>query len=290
VSYHGRFTPSRRPIIRFLPACFLCALAAAAAEDTLEPLKRAVADEAARKAAQDLPSRYRGIKLAIAPFRNDPDGIVAKSFQDALSGRGVFDVVEKSTIRELWEKITGADKDAPVTAAKAVELGTTIGAEAVLFGRVETLTVEDQRSFCDVKVRIVWAKDRDTAVRAGDGMFIGRYQSDLRKSMLSIPHFQVFMTDTDVFPRILIWCVALLIMPFLTLLARETLSQAAPIIPIGIVLLMTALDIGLAVLLMGFAVNSILKWVLLVGALAVSIVYNLFVLGKVAQLQLPGRD
>jgi hypothetical protein len=265
-------------------------LAATAAEDTLEPLKRAVADEAARKAAKELPTRYRGIKLAVAPFRNDPGGVVQKSFQDALASRGVFDIVEKSTIRELWEKITGADKDAPITAAKAVELGQSIDAEAVLFGRVETLTIEEGRSSCDVKIRIVWSKDRDTAVKSGDGMFIGRYRADLQKSLVSIPHFQVFMADTDAFPRILIWCVALLIMPFLTLLARETLSQAAPIIPIGIVLLMTALDVGLAVLLMGFAVDSVFKWVLLVAALAISIVYNLFILGKVAQLQLPGRD
>ena len=153
-----------------------------------------------------------------------------------------------------------------------------------------TLAVDEGRSYADVKIRIVYTKDAGTTQKAGDGLFIGRYQTSLKKSMFSVPYFRVWMYDTSKWVRVLIWCVALLILPFLTLLARESLSQAAPIVPIGLVIVMTGMDMFLALLLMGFEAGSILSWGLLVGALALSIFYNLMILAKVAQLQLPGRD
>ena len=53
---------------------------------------------------------------------------------------------------------------------------------------------------------------------------------------------------------------------------------------------MTGLDMFLALLMMGFEAASVWSWALLVGALALSIFYNLTILAKVAQLQLPGKD
>lgn len=269
---------------RFLLAALLLApLPALAATDTLEPLKKAVAEDAARMASEDMHFRIKGRKLVVAPFRNDPDGIVVAALKERLAAAGHFDIVEAGMLRELWDKIVGNDKEAPITAEKAIELGKKLGAEAVMFGRVETLAVDEGRSICDVKLRIVVVSD-------GEGLFIGRYRTDLEKSVFSIPHFRVWIYDTSIFVRILIWTVALLILPFLTLLARETLQSAAPVVPIAIVLTITVADILLALLLMGFEANSIFKWILLVAALAVSIFYNLMILAKVAQLQLPGKD
>ena len=268
----------------------LAALPCLAATDTLEPVKKGLAADAARAACEDMRFRIRGRTLAVAPFRNDPEGIVTAAFKEAISSKGDFTVQEPSTWREIWNKIVGSDKDAPLTWKQAVELGTKLDAECVMFGRVETLAVDESQSYADVKIRIVYVKDAGTTQKAGDGLFIGRYQTNLKKSLFSMPYFQVWMVDTSRWVRVLIWCVALLILPFLTLLARESLSQAAPIVPIGLVILMTGLDMFLAVFLMGFQAGSILSWLLIVGALAVSIFYNLTILAKVAQLQLPGRD
>jgi len=268
----------------------LAVLPCFAATDTLEPVKKGLAADAARSACEEMRFRIKGRTLAIAPFRNDPEGLVTAAFKEAISSKGDFDVKEPSTWREVWDKIVGNDKDAPLTWKQAVELGTKLDAECVLFGRVETLAVDEGRSYVDVKIRIVYTKDSGTAQKAGDGLFIGRYQTSLKKSMFSMPYFQVWIFDTSRWVRVLIWCVALLILPFLTLLARDSLSQAPPIIPIGLVILMTGMDMFLALLLMGFEAGSILSWLLLVGALAVSIFYNLTILAKVAQLQLPGRD
>jgi len=266
-----------------LPALLALLAPAFAATDTLEPLKKAVAEEVARKAADEMHFRIRGRSLVIAPFRNDPEGLVAAAFKEQLSSQGHFNIVEPSMLREAWDKIVGNDKEAPVTADKAIELGKKLGAEAVLFGRVELLAIDEGRSACDVKIRIV-------ETGSGDGIFIGRFRTDLEKSMLSIPHLQVWMYEKSVFIRVLVWVVALLILPFLALLARETLSEAPPVVPIALVLVMTALDIFFALLLMGFEADSIVKWILLVLALAASIFYNLTILAKVAQLQLPGKD
>lgn len=268
----------------------LLALPCFAATDTLQPVKEGLARDAARAAVEDMRFRIRGRTLAVAPFRNDPEGIVTAAFKEAISGKGDFEIREPSTWREVWDKIVGNDKDAPLTWKQAVELGEKLEAECVLFGRVETMLVEENRSYADVKLRIVYVKDTGVGQKAGDGLFIGRYQTNLKKGLLSLPYFQVWMGETSAWVRVFIWCVALLILPFLTLLARDALSQAAPIVPIGIVLLMTGADLFLALLLMGFQASGILSWGLLVGALAVSIFYNLTILAKVAQLQLPGRD
>lgn len=276
---------------RALP-CFLFLLAAilpaVAATDTLAPVKESLARDVAKKACDEMQFRWRGRKLAVAPFRNDPDGLVTTAFKDAISSKGDFEIVAPGTIREIWDKIVGNDKEAPLTAKQAIELGQKLGAECVLFGRVETLAVDEGRSFCDVKIRII--EIDKNAPEKSNGLFIGRYRTNLEKSLFSVPYFRVWIYDTSKFVRVLIWCVALLILPFLTLLAREHLSQAPPIVPIGLVIVMTGLDMVLALLLMGFEAGSILSWGLLVGALAVSIFYNLTILAKVAQLALPGRD
>lgn len=268
----------------------LLSLPCFAATDTLQPVKEGLARDAARAAIEDMRFRIRGRTLAVAPFRNDPEGIVTAAFKEAISGKGDFEIKEPSTWREVWDKIVGNDKDAPLTWKQAVELGEKLEAECVLFGRVETLAVDEGRSFADVKIRIVYVKDTQAGQKAGDGLFIGRYRTNLQKTLFSMPYFRVWIYDTSRWVRVLIWCVALLILPFLTLLARDSLSQAAPIVPIGLVLLMTGVDMFLALLLMGFEAGSVLSWLLLVGALAVSIFYNLTILAKVAQLQLPGRD
>jgi hypothetical protein len=263
--------------------CALLALPLFAATDTLEPVRKGLAADVARLAVEDMRFRWTGRTLAVAPFRNDPDGLVAGALKDQLEARGLFDVVEKAAWREWWDALAGNDKDSPVGAATAIEFGKKLEAECVMFGRVEGLVVDEGRSYADVKIRIV-------DVKTGDGVFIGRYRTNLEKSFFSVPYFQVWIYDTSAFVRILIWAVVLLILPFFALLARESLSQAAPAVSIGLMLLLTAADVFLAVLLLGFAVDSILKWGLLVGALAVAIFYNLTILAKVADLRLPGRD
>ncbi|NUN50744.1 MAG: hypothetical protein HUU15_18210 [Candidatus Brocadiae bacterium] len=263
--------------------CALLALPLLAATDTLEPVKKGLAADVARLAVEDMRFRWTGRSLAVAPFRNDPDGLVATALTEQLEARGLFDVVEKPTWREWWDKIVGNDKDSPIGADKAIEFGKKLEAECVMFGRVEALVVDEGRSYADVKIRIV-------DVKTGDGIFIGRYRTNLDKSVFSIPYFRVWIYDTSVFVRILIWTVGLLILPFMALLARERLSQSAPIVSIGLMLFMTGVDMVLALLLMGFEADSLLKWGLLVGALAASIFYNLTILAKVADLQMPGRD
>lgn len=275
---------------RALAALLFSVVPAFAATDTLQPVKEGLANKIASAACSDMRFRIQHRRLCVAPFRNDPEGLVTKAFSDAITGNGNFDLVTKSTIREWWDAIVGNNKDAPLTWKQAVELGNKLDAECVLFGRVESMRVDEGHSECDVSIRIINVKDDPAGMRAGDGIFIGRFRTKIEESFLSGPYFEVWIGSTSLWIRVLIWVVALLILPFLTLLAREHLAQAAPIVPIGLMILITGMDMVLALFMMGFAAKGILAWVLIVGALAVSIFYNLTILAKVAQLQLPGKD
>jgi hypothetical protein len=229
-------------------------------------LKEAILDSAAGRIASQMPAPLAGRAIAVTEFGGDADGSITKGIRDRLGaerGRAVPSEFLDRVLRQIGlagEPVTRLDD--------ALRVARETGVDGVLFGEVI------DRNFgpkgCHLKLDLRWAEKS-----TGQALYLPPVEAEIGSSMWSTSYWSVRMLAAPIWPRLLIWSAATILLPLVASpLIRRLTAAESNTINFAILAVATTLDAVFAFALLGFSVRSALPAILLIAAFAAAVYYN----------------
>jgi len=236
-------------------------------QDPLGFAGHSVVTQTAAAVAADLPDRKGLTTLAVLPFVNDFNAVVAGQVKDAILERGRYEVLDESFFRRLLNEARGGA--APIADLKeAVAAARRIGVDAVVFGEVSRLTREPGQADLALNLRMA---ERES----GQAVFARQYEDRAGGNSTSVAYWRARLADSSTPQRILAWTCIVLLAPLVGagLIRRVTAEESN--LRNGVLLVaMTGIDVLLAWGLTGFWIASWGTAAAIALAAAASLAYN----------------
>ncbi len=241
----------------------------------VDTLRRLLADRVLDEVIADLERRYirREIrkKLAVLDFAGERGDYIADLLRKRLRRKGMLIESRKSAFRKALE--TAGLSGATNSSRKAAKVAKELGADAAIFGRVEEFSRDGKHGAVRLEVALAEAESGNEVSRA-------RYASVWPASSLDR------LATLGSGWRLLIWLGVAVMLPLAAFpLARATLERESNLLAFLLLFAMTALDVVVALVLLGFLVRSIWPALLVVGAFGASAVYNYLVLNSYEKMR-----
>lgn len=241
----------------------------------VDTLRRVLADRVLDEVIQDIEHRYirKEIdkRLAVLDFDGERGGTIADLLRKRLRRKGALVEQRKSTLRKALDKAgLSGTTDSPEKAARVAK---ELGADAAVFGRVDEFSRSGDRGAVQVEVVLADADSGEEVVRES-------YAAVWPANVLD--RLATFGAGW----RLLIWLGLAVFVPLAAYpVARAALEQESNGLTFLLLVALTALDVTLALLMLGFSVRTVWAAMLVIGAFAASGVYNYLVLNSYEKMR-----
>jgi len=236
--------------------------------EKVDTLRRVLADRVLDKVIADIERRVVRHevrkKLAVLDFDGEHGRYMADRLRQLLRRKGMLVEQRSSTLSKAFDKLgLSGTVDSAESAGK---IARELGAGAAVYGRVEEFSRDANSGAVQVNVALAEADSQNELVR-------GSYAAVWPANVLDR------VTTFGAGWRLLIWLGLAVVVPLAAYpIARATLEQESNALTFLLLFALTALDVALALLLLGFSVRTVWAAMLVCGALGSSGVYNYLVL------------
>lgn len=214
-------------------------------------------------------------KVALVYFGNDPSGYVTDTLRGELEAKWPLDLLDLSFFQKVWNFL-GVRPTCIAEVGDAVEAADHRGVDGVIFGQVLRYDATDDGAVLEVKVaiaqvpsgRVVWSPP--AYVETSTGGLLGG--AEMRRIGFGKRLF---------FLALLVLLLPVFTIGFLRTMARKRENKTNAMV-LGVY---TAVDVILAILLLGTNFHSTLSVLLLLVAVIAALLYNVALMSQAVHLE-----
>jgi len=254
--------------------------------DNLGPQKPEIGPERQKLADQLIPTIIEDIRLSrqdirqvtLLHFANDPTDYFTNKLRSVLEQRGVLDLGDRSFEEKLRGTLRIRHRSYTVI-DEAIAKGRERGTEGVLYGEIYAFESFPGGVKLDVEVNLVNVANRQT-------VFAKRYNLEAPPRIFAPEDMQKAVRSFPWFKRLLGWLIIVLLLPvfsigFIRTMVRKESNRANAFV----LFVYTIIDVLIAWLMVGAALNSWFRVVVFVLAVGVAFSYNVRVMTFAMKLE-----
>ena len=242
----------------------------------VDTLRRVLADRVLEEVIQDLERRVVRHeirkRLAVLDFGGEHGGTLSRLLRRRLRKKGwKIESHKKSSFKKALEAagLSGATD----SAAKAAQVAAKLGADAAVFGRVEEFSRDGAHGEVRLEVALAGAESGDELSRATYAAVWPAGTLDRIRTL-------------GAGWRLLIWLGVAVVLPLAAYpLARAALDRESNLLTFLLLAVITAANVTVALVLLGFSVRTVWAALLVVGACGASALYNYLVLNSYEKMR-----
>ena len=243
------------------------------------PMRRQVAEQVVPQAVEDIRLGRQEVRgAALLHLSNDPSDFVTDLLRDSIEKAGVLDLPDRSFL-EKARNLLRLRQPFYDDLDSAVARGKSLGAAAVLFGRVERFESGPKGAQFDLDLTLASVDD-------GKVVFTKRYSRDIAPGLFSNPVVQEQMQAIKPARRFLGWVVIVLLLPVFSIaFIRAMVRKESNRVNAFTLTVYTVVDALLAYLLLGVALTGWLSVLLFIVAVGAALAYNFRVMNFALRLE-----
>lgn len=243
------------------------------------PMRRQVAEQVVPQAVEDIRLGRQEVRgAALLHLSNDPSDFVTDLLRDSIEKAGVLDLPDRSFL-EKARNLLRLRQPFYDDLDSAVARGKSLGAAAVLFGRVERFESGPKGAQFDLDLTLASVDD-------GKVVFTKRYSRDIAPGLFSNPVVQEQMQAIKPARRFLGWVVIVLLLPVFSIaFIRAMVRKESNRVNAFTLTVYTVVDALLAYLLLGAALTGWLSVLLFIVAVGAALAYNFRVMNFALRLE-----
>ncbi|MBN1917819.1 MAG: hypothetical protein JW889_07920 [Verrucomicrobia bacterium] len=243
--------------------------------DKVDTLRRVLADRVLDEVIRDVERRVVAHeirkRLAVLDFDGEHGRFMADLLRQRLRRKGLLVEQRPSALNKTLDRLGLAGT--AQTAGDAAKIAREVGADAVVYGRVAEFSRDGNSGAVRIEVALADA---------------GAAEDLSRDSYAAVwpAHVLDRITAFGAGWRLLIWLGVVVVVPLAAYpIARATLDRESNALTFLLLFALTALDLAVALLLLGFSVRTVWAALLVCGAFGGAGVYNYLVMNSYEKMR-----